>query len=130
MDTPDSTPSEKISFIRRKIEKTLPFRDGEFDCITILAVLEHLEYPKEIIAECYRILKPRGRIIVTVPSNYSKPILLALAGLGLISREEVYSHRHYFSKRELEKLLSEVHFIKKSARFYNLFMNLLLVFEK
>ena len=130
MDIPEKSPSGKISFVRHAIERTLPFPGGEFDCITVLAVLEHLEYPREIISECHRILKPGGRIIVTVPSNYSKPILLALAGLGLISREEVYSHRHYFSKSELEKLLSEAHFIEKSARFYNLFMNLLFVFEK
>ena len=129
-DIPEMSPSGKISFVKHYIERTLPFPSGEFDCITALAVLEHLEYPREIIGECYRILKPGGRIIVTVPSNYSKPILLVLAGLGLISREEVYSHRHYFSKSELDKLLSEAHFIKKSTRFYNLFMNLLLVFEK
>jgi len=129
-DIPEKSPSGKISFVKYDIERTLPFPGGEFDCITVLAVLEHLEYPREIIGECRRILKPGGRIIVTVPSNYSKPLLLVLAGLNLISREEVYSHRHYFSKKELKKLLSDAHFIEKSARFYNLFMNILLVFEK
>lgn len=130
LDIPEKSPSSKISFVKYKIERSLPFPDGEFDCVTILAVLEHLEYPEEIIKECYRILKPGGRIIVTVPSNHSRPFLLALAGIGLISREEVFSHKNYFSKKELEKMLFDARFRKIISRHYNLFMNLLFVFEK
>jgi 2-polyprenyl-3-methyl-5-hydroxy-6-metoxy-1,4-benzoquinol methylase len=130
LDIPGTSTSNKISFVKYKIERSLPFPDGEFDCVTILAVLEHLEFPKEIIKECYRILKPGGKIIVTVPSNYSNPLLLALAGIGLISREEVFSHRHYFSKKELERILLDSRFRKVLSRYYNLFMNSLFVFEK
>lgn len=130
MDIPATSQSNKISFVECNIERTLPFPDNEFDCVTILAVLEHLEYPKEIIKECNRVLRPGGRIIVTIPSNYSKPLLLALAGIGLISREEVYGHRHYFSKKEIEKMLLDSRFKKIISGHYNLFMNLLFVFEK
>lgn len=95
-----------------------------------MAVLEHLEYPEEIIRECYRLLKPGGRLIVTVPSNYSKPILLMLAGLGLISREEIFSHKHYFSKKDVEDMLANARFKKVISKSYNCFLNLLFVFEK
>jgi SAM-dependent methyltransferase len=130
MDIPATSQSNKISFVKCNIERTLPFPDNEFDCVTILAVLEHLEYPAEIIKECHRILKPGGRIIITVPSNYSRPLLLALAGIGLISREEISGHKNYFSKKELEKMLFDAQFRKIKSRHYNLFMNLLSVFEK
>jgi ubiquinone/menaquinone biosynthesis C-methylase UbiE len=130
MDIPEASPSDKISFVRHRIDKTLPFPDDDFDCVTILAVLEHLEYPKEIIEECRRVLKPGGKIIITMPSSYSKPFLLALAGIGLISREEIFSHRHYFRLKELEKMLIDARFKKIVSRHYNLFMNSLFVFEK
>lgn len=129
-DVPDKTFSNKISFIKADLGKKIPLADNQFDCVLILAVLEHLEYPEEIIRECYRLLKPGGRLIVTVPSNYSKPILLMLAGLGLISREEIFSHKHYFSKKDVEDMLANARFKKVISKSYNCFLNLLFVFEK
>lgn len=129
-DIPDRALSEKISFIKADIRKTLPLPDNEFDCILILAVLEHLDHPQEIIRECHRTLKPGGRLIITIPSNYSKPILLALAGLGIISREEIFSHKHYFSRKEVEDMLAQAQLKKIISRAYNLFLNSLFVFEK
>jgi ubiquinone/menaquinone biosynthesis C-methylase UbiE len=129
-DIPDKTFSSKISFIKADIGEKLPLPDNEFDCILILAVLEHLEHPEEIIRECYRILRPGGRLIITIPTNYSRPILLILAGLGLLSREEIFSHKHYFSKKEVEDLLMNARFKKVVSRSYNLFLNSLFVFEK
>jgi SAM-dependent methyltransferase len=46
------------------------FDEGYFDLIVIWHVLEHLPAPGETIAECQRILKPGGRLIVAVP-NFS-----------------------------------------------------------
>ena len=129
-DIPDKPFSAKISLIKAFIEKKLPFPDNEFDCILMLAVLEHLDYPAAIIRECHRILKPGGRLIITIPSNYSKPILLTLAGLGLISKEEIYDHKHYFNQKEMERLLLDAHFKRIISKAYNLGMNLLFVYGK
>ena len=129
-DIPDKTVSNKISFIRADLEKILPLPDNEFDCVLALAVLEHLEYPQEIISECCRILKPGGRLIITIPSNYSRPILLMLVGLGLISKEEIYSHKNYFSQRAVEAMLEKARFKKIVSQSYNFFLNSLFVFEK
>jgi len=46
------------------------FDDHMFDLVVIWHVLEHLPAPDETIAECRRILKPGGRLIVAVP-NFS-----------------------------------------------------------
>ncbi len=129
-DIPDKNFSSKIRFIETNIEQELPLPDNEFDCILILAVLEHLEHPQEVIRECHRVLKPGGRLIITIPTNYSKPILLTLATLGLISREEIFSHKHYFSRKEVEALLLKAHFKKLVSQAYNLGLNGLFVFEK
>lgn len=45
----------------------LPFKDEEFDIVLCCSVLEHLEDPRKAIAEMMRVLKPKGRIIVSVP---------------------------------------------------------------
>lgn len=42
----------------------LPFKDGEFDLVTTIEVLEHLPKPKEALLEVTRVLKKGGRLIV------------------------------------------------------------------
>jgi len=46
---------------------SLPFEDGEFDCVYCNAVLEHLEKPWIAAAEIQRVLKKGGIAIVVVP---------------------------------------------------------------
>jgi len=51
----------------------LPFSNQDFDTITILAALNHIPNRKAVLQEAYRLLKPGGRIIVTmIPPATSK----------------------------------------------------------
>lgn len=73
----------------------------------MLAVLEHLQCPEEIIKEIYRVLKPGGTLILTTPSPLSKPLLEFLAfKLNLIDRNEIADHKQYFSVEALRRLLA------------------------
>lgn len=45
----------------------IPLDNASFDTATCNAVLEHLEEPEVAIAECFRILRPGGVAIYTVP---------------------------------------------------------------
>jgi len=129
-DIPAQSFSQKVGFQKAYIETQLPFSDNQFDCLLMLAVLEHLNHPQAILQECYRILKPGGRLIITIPSNFSKPLLLSLAFLGLLSQEEIFDHKFYFSQKQMENMLEKAHFKKVVSKAYNLFMNLLFVYEK
>ena len=44
-----------------------PFKDDEFDLIFAHSVFEHLDKQIAIMEEMWRILKPGGRIVITVP---------------------------------------------------------------
>lgn len=44
------------------------YPDDYFDAITMNHVIEHLHYPLKTVQECYRILRPRGRLIVVTPN--------------------------------------------------------------
>jgi SAM-dependent methyltransferase len=45
----------------------LPFEDSTFDTVSILDVIEHIHDQRRVLAELNRVLKPKGKLIVTVP---------------------------------------------------------------
>jgi SAM-dependent methyltransferase/uncharacterized protein YbaR (Trm112 family) len=45
----------------------LPLLDGSLDGVWLCAVMEHLARPFEVAAEVFRVLKPGGFVLVTVP---------------------------------------------------------------
>jgi ubiquinone/menaquinone biosynthesis C-methylase UbiE len=47
----------------------LPFGDGSFDVVLLIAVLEHTREPWRILAEARRVLTPGGRAIMVVPND-------------------------------------------------------------
>lgn len=67
----DIVNSEEFGYNNQnKIEfdgENLPFPDDSIDNIICTEVLEHIEDPKKIISEMYRVLKSRGCAIITVP---------------------------------------------------------------
>jgi SAM-dependent methyltransferase len=46
---------------------SFPFKDDEFDSILCNQVLEHVFNPDQFISEIARVLKPGGRLLLTVP---------------------------------------------------------------
>lgn len=62
----DFYPYELVSVVT-DLTKTLPFRNASCDIIFMSNVLEHISNPILLLQECYRILRPGGLIIGTVP---------------------------------------------------------------
>ena len=50
----------------------MPIEDEIFDAVLCTQVLEHLEWPRESVAEMYRVLKPGGKLYMTVPMAQSE----------------------------------------------------------
>ena len=94
-----------------EITGNIPLEDEFCDCVTLLAVLEHLNNSTKVLSECYRILKFGGILILTTPSPFSKPILEFLSfKLKIVSPVEIADHKHYYSKKELVKILRDIGF--------------------
>ncbi len=47
--------------------EALPVADGSFDLVLCTQVLEHVPEPGAVLAECFRVLAPGGRVALTVP---------------------------------------------------------------
>lgn len=48
----------------------LPIRDTSVDTVLLLEVLEHLRDPREALCEIHRVLRPNGRLLLSVPFLY------------------------------------------------------------
>ena len=57
----------------------LPFVDGTFDVVVCSEVLEHIPDYKQAVKEITRILKPGGKLAVSVPRKWPEKICWALA---------------------------------------------------
>src|SRR5258708_39890919 len=64
--------------IHADLRGRLPFNDGEFDHVVMLAVFEHLVQPELVLREAFRILAAGGSLIMTWPAAMVDPILNVL----------------------------------------------------
>lgn len=78
---PDATPRAERGGIGGALNGdalALPFADDTFDCIIASEVLEHVWADTTAIAELTRVLRPGGRMAVTVPTRWPERVCWAL----------------------------------------------------
>lgn len=87
-----------IPLVKGDLNHTLPFESNSFDCIVALEVVEHLDRWGTFIGEAYRILKPNGFFLISLPNilNLSSRLRYLVCGYpSLYSKERLKeSPRH------------------------------------
>ena len=126
---------EKLREARRRFPRihhvcasgeALPLQSGLMDVVTFFEVLEHVERQRRFLEEVHRVLRPAGRIILSVPNKglaepidmdnlVFTPALKAAKRLGLfrhVSDYHLRHHRHY-SVQDLEGLFDGLFHIER-----------------
>lgn len=119
-----------ITIKRMSISEKLPFKDAAFDVVTMIAFIEHTDKPGQVLAECKRVLKKGGRIIITTPMEKAKPFWEMLVNLGFTEEKTTKDHKHYFTQAEIEKLLKRNEFKILVSDNFEAGMNYIAVGEK
>ncbi|MEU6263418.1 class I SAM-dependent methyltransferase [Saccharopolyspora shandongensis] len=57
----------------------LPFPDEHFDCVIASEIMEHVPEDEKAMRELVRVVKPGGRVVVTVPRAWPEKICWALS---------------------------------------------------
>lgn len=102
----------RVKLLVADADKKLPFKPNFFDCITMVAALEHFFDPYRIIRETRRILKKDGIVIIQVPNLGFLPrrVSILFGKLPITSEDEMGwdgGHLHYFTISALSKFLKE-----------------------
>lgn len=122
---------DNLLFIKQDIDGyKLEINSEYVDVVLLLAVLEHLRNPKNTLKEIYRILKPGGILILTTPSPWSKIPLELMASISILNKNQIYDHKHYYSKNELIELLKNVGFSEISFSYFQLGFNQKIISKK
>lgn len=105
--------------------------EGQWDAITMLAVLEHIPIEEHSALRhfCRQELRPGGRIIITVPSRAVDFILWILVRLRLIKGQSLEQH-HGFKPADTLKIFDKPDFTLIKRGQFQLGLNNLFVFEK
>jgi SAM-dependent methyltransferase len=105
--------------------------EGSADLVVSLAILEHLTDPEHHVREAYRLLGRGRKIVLTTPSPYGKPVLELMAyRLKVIDEAEIRDHKYYYSKREIEELLTRAGFRSVKVRHFLFGLNTIAIGEK
>lgn len=98
--------------------KRFPFEDDRFDSVVSFQVLEHVFEPVEFIAEIKRVLKPNGRLLITVPFFWDE-------------HEQPYDYARYTSfglKYLFEKNKFDVIYQEKTLANFSALIQILILF--
>ena len=85
-----------------EVSDRLDFPDAYFDCVTMLAVIEHITDPRPLMAEIHRVLAPGGRFILTTPKQAAEVLI------ALYARDIGDEHERYYTAESMANLAGDL----------------------
>ncbi len=73
----------------------LKFKDNQFDTVICLEVFEHLQNPYQALAEIQRVLKPRGKLVLSIPNSWGGHLMI-YPGLMTSRFLRAFLHQNFF----------------------------------
>jgi SAM-dependent methyltransferase len=107
----------------------LPFSDDCFDVVSLLAVFEHLRKSGEVVREVSRVLRPAGKVVLTVPGSRVDQVLDLFISIGVADGMSLDEH-HGYQAKDTPALFENYGFVLQNWRRFQLGLNNLFVFRK
>ncbi|MCR6629437.1 MAG: class I SAM-dependent methyltransferase [Magnetospirillum sp.] len=111
--------------------KSLPFPDGSFDTVTFVACLNHIPERREALAEAYRVLRPGGKVVITMIGRFIGKVGHMLWWYSEDKHRDVDEHEEMgMNPGEIESLLKTAGFGRLVRHSFVYDMNHMFVAQK
>jgi 2-polyprenyl-3-methyl-5-hydroxy-6-metoxy-1,4-benzoquinol methylase len=102
-----------VSWIEGDLNDRLPIPPASFDLVVAAEVIEHLENPRSVCRELFRLLRPGGHVLLSTPNNESWRAIVALLIRGhfvAFGDTSYPAHITALVRKDLERTLVEAGF--------------------
>lgn len=113
---------EAIKWLSWDLNEPINMPEQSFDVIVSAEVIEHLENPRAVARDWFRLLRPGGTLVFSTPNNESWRSLIALVLRGhfVAFSDSCYpAHITALLRKDLERILSEAGFSMPKFIFTN-----------
>lgn len=116
------TPMSGVNWYVQDLNRPLQFKDDQFDVITGIEVIEHLENPRRMVRELFRSLKSGGRCFVSTPNNESWRAIVSYVARGhfvAFTDSSYPAHITALNALDLQRIFSEAGFVDIEIHYTN-----------
>jgi 2-polyprenyl-3-methyl-5-hydroxy-6-metoxy-1,4-benzoquinol methylase len=96
-----------VTFLQCDLNQQMPDLIEKFDQVVMMAVIEHLDYPGDVLTQLKRFLQPGGYLIFTTPSPFGNWVHHFGAKLNLFSKLAAEEHNIILNQSQIQRLLEE-----------------------
>jgi len=121
----------KADFLIENIDQpSLHLNLEPFDTVVMSAALEHLKFPETALRHLYTLLRPNGRLVLTIPVPLGGKLHRLGSHLGLTYADAAREHERFYNYRALRWLLEGIGFSMEHYETFLVGLNQLVVARK
>jgi len=103
----------------------------KFDCILMIALIEHLFNQQHVMAGVADALKPNGTVVITTPTPFGNDVVHRIGGsIGLFAKAAVDDHIVIYNRHRFGIMAKEVGLEIRSYKTFQLMCNQVVVLAK
>jgi 2-polyprenyl-3-methyl-5-hydroxy-6-metoxy-1,4-benzoquinol methylase len=98
----------QASFLARNLDRDELALGKQYDCVLMVALIEHLFNQQHVMSQVAAALKPNGKVVLTTPTPFGNDVVHRLgARLGLFSKAAVDDHIVIYNQHRLKLMARE-----------------------
>lgn len=105
--------TDTLTFACVPVETLAEEMAGQFDVVTCMEMLEHVPNPQSVIDACFKLLKPKGVLVLSTINRNPKAFLFAIVGaeyvLGMLDKG-THDYKKFITPAELDKMAVQAGF--------------------
>ena len=119
------------TFYTRNLDREPLNLDKKFDCILMIALIEHLFNQQHVMSEVAEALKPGGVIVMTTPTPFGNDVVHRIGGgIGLFAKAAVDDHIVIYNRHRFGIMAKEVGLVIKEYSTFQLMCNQRVILTK